>query len=216
MKERGTQAGFESEDALALAEGVLNGGSIGHGRPTIYPPRVPATVIRQVGCFTSRNCGFCAVRGWPGSLRLRPCSFDPRRPARVPYRKTHKSGETCAADGCAPYALVPFPWVRVSSPSTSVPRAAVRCRASLRSGVLELAEVCRFPNEPVRVDGSLVLGLPRGSGSTCSGRSTRLASSAPGSTASASTPGAATTVCLARTATCSAIRTTTVTRAPTV
>jgi rhamnulokinase len=31
----------------------------------------------------------------------------------------------------------------------------------LRSGLLELAEVCRFPNEPVRVDGSLHWDLPR-------------------------------------------------------
>jgi rhamnulokinase len=31
----------------------------------------------------------------------------------------------------------------------------------LRSGVLDLAEVCRFPNEPVRVDGSLYWDAPR-------------------------------------------------------
>jgi len=33
--------------------------------------------------------------------------------------------------------------------------------ARLRSGVLELAEICRFPNEPVRVDGSLYWDMPR-------------------------------------------------------
>jgi len=31
----------------------------------------------------------------------------------------------------------------------------------LRSGILDLAEVCRFPNEPVRVDGSLYWDAPR-------------------------------------------------------
>src|SRR4030095_7530888 len=33
--------------------------------------------------------------------------------------------------------------------------------AHLRSGVLDLAEVCRFQNEPVRVDGSLYWDAPR-------------------------------------------------------
>jgi rhamnulokinase len=33
--------------------------------------------------------------------------------------------------------------------------------AHLRSGVLDLAEICRFPNEPVRVDGSLYWDAPR-------------------------------------------------------
>jgi rhamnulokinase len=41
---------------------------------------------------------------------------------------------------------------------------AESCRAMtarLHSGVLDLAEVCRFPNEPVRVDGSLYWDAPR-------------------------------------------------------
>src|ERR1043165_7642243 len=31
----------------------------------------------------------------------------------------------------------------------------------LRSGVLELSEICRFANEPVRVDGSIYWDIPR-------------------------------------------------------
>ena len=84
----------------------------------------------------------------------------------------------------------------------------------LRAGVLDLTEVCRFANEPVREHGSLHwdvlrlwLEMQRGL--------ERVATDGAGSTASASTPGAAITRCSASTASCSAIRITTATRAPT-
>ena len=72
----------------------------------------------------------------------------------------------------------------------------------LRAGVLDLDEVYRFPNEPVREHGSLHwdmlrlwLEMQRGL--------ERVAATARGSRASASTPGAATTALLGEPATCS-------------
>ena len=67
----------------------------------------------------------------------------------------------------------------------------------LRSGVLDLAEVCRFPNEPVREHGSLHWDILR-LWIDMQRALERLRATCAVSTASASTPGAATTACSAK------------------
>ena len=171
-------AGFEPEKALALAEGILNGGSIRHGRSP-YNLRACARnrQPRGWGCFTREIRRLRRPPGWPGSLRVRHLQLRPERsPAAFHIVNARRSGKTVAPPVPCAHVCSYFRsrWVPVSWPSTSARRAVARCRDTCGPGVLDSARGLPLPQRTGPRGTAPCTGTCPGCGSTCSGPSSGL------------------------------------------